>query len=437
MALAKLNIFQRLVRQWDTVHPYNGGQVLHLAGNPDLDLISDAWWKTIIALQLGPVRVAGKKYEFQTVDALPRISVDNVKDKSISFEAYLSDVMNKPFPESGELPFRPFVFQSTGDTFYLGVIYQHWIADSSSIQLLLKEWFQRIYEPQSVVDEPVTISKVGYWAHFGPKRLKARMMEQMLSLLRAFTRLRRAKKLMTKNSMDFNMACLVRRLPEGIIPRLLDTARRNGATLNDLFLMVMSDVADRFTTFRSARARRDLALGTIVDLRPHSVKPMDRVFGLYLGYANVVCTRRDLRSWPRLIRHIAAQTRIHKQVGSAQTGAVFMAVALATGKFIKGAESYRFYRNSMPLSAGISNINMNQSWAAKYYPDTLIEYIRISPTGPIVPLVFTTTTVGNNLLYGMTYRCSLYSAERAQQMASLFEAHLIQLAECGDALLRE
>ena len=438
MTPGKINIFQRLVRQWDTVHPYNGGQAMHLAGTPDQALICDAWKQTISALKLGPVRVVNPRYEF-VPDSTGAVDydVEFVTDPSITFDQYVSTAMNKPFPEKGELPFRPFVIHQSDQSFYIGVIYQHWIADSASIRLLMEEWFKRIYEPQSVVDQPVTLSKGGYWWHFGRTRLKARMMEQVLSLVRAFTRLRRAKKLMTKNSMDFSMKCLVRRLPDGIVPRLLEIARRNGATLNDIFLLVMSDVADRFTTYRTAKARRDIALGTIVDLRPHSAKSMERVFGLYLGYANVLCNRRDLRSWPRLIRHIAVQTRVHKQVGAAQTGAVFMAVALATGKFIKGSASYRFYRNTMPLSAGISNVNMNNTWVNRHFPNQMLEYIRISPTGPIVPLVFTTTTMGNNLLYGMTYRCSLYSQERAMQMAALFESHLIQLAECGDALLRE
>ena len=48
----------------------------------------------------------------------------------------------------------------------------------------------------------------------------------------------------------------------------------------------------------------------------------------------------------------------------------------------------------MPLAAGISNVNLNRSWAAAYHPAPLLDYLRVTPTGPMLPLVFTTTTIG-------------------------------------------
>jgi len=150
-----------------------------------------------------------------------------------------------------------------------------------------------------------------------------------------------------------------------------------------------------------------------------------------------VCRRDDLRDWPRLVRHIARQTRIHKETDSAQGNAVWMFAALAAARFVPVQKTFRFYRKHMPLAGGISNVNLNSTWAARYHPEGILEYVRVSPTGPMVPLVFTTTTIGEDLCFGITYRTALFSDEVAEKIATTFLARLAQLAECGDALLRE
>ena len=175
----------------------------------------------------------------------------------------------------------------------------------------------------------------------------------------------------------------------------------------------------------------------IVDLRARSRRDMSRVFGLFLGFANVICRREDLREWPRLVRQIARQTRIHKQTDSPQASAVWMFAALAAARFVPIHKTFRFYRKHMPLAAGISNVNLNRTWAAAYHPSPILQYIRVSPTGPMVPLVFTLTTLGEDLSLGLTYRSTLFSDELAQKIAATFLSRFAQLAECGDALLRE
>ena len=34
-----INVFQRLARQWDEIHPYNAAQILKLSGVPDLSAL--------------------------------------------------------------------------------------------------------------------------------------------------------------------------------------------------------------------------------------------------------------------------------------------------------------------------------------------------------------------------------------------------------------
>jgi NRPS condensation-like uncharacterized protein len=261
--------------------------------------------------------------------------------------------------------------------------------------------------------------------------------EQVLALLRSFSRFRRVRKTRYHGSQDYSMRFALHRAPAGVMQQLLGVARRAGVTLNDLFLAAMADVCYRFNPVKPIRHRQDIGLGVIVDLRPRAKRDMSRTWGLFLGFANVICRREDLRQWPRLVRSIARQTRIHKQTDAPQASLMWMFAALLTSRVTPPKEMYKSYRKYMPLSGGISNVNLNHSWAKEYHPSPLMEYIRVSPTGPMVPLVFTTTTLGEELLFGLTYRSALFTDELAQKIAATFLARLGQLAEYGDALLEQ
>jgi hypothetical protein len=434
MTFARLNVFQRLVRQWDTVHPYNAAQVLRLSGQADLLLVRRAWHGTLATLGLGPVHVVGPDFRYEAVNGnASRFDVP-VLPAGVDLQEHLSREMNRPF-DGADLPLRPFVLEEKGSYFF-GVVYHHWIADSASIRLLLREWFFRVYDPAVANDAPVRIPLGGYWANFGPQRSRWRLTDTILSLFRSASRFRSVRKLRTQGSHDFNMRFTIHRLPADTLRRLLGVAKHNGVTLNDLFLAAIADVCARFTPTRHVPRRKDLALGMIVDLRPRARRDMSRVFGLFLGFANVVCRREDLRDWHKLVRNISKQTRIHKETDSPQASLVWMFAALTAARFVPVEKTFRFYRKHMPLSGGISNVNLNTTWAAKYHPAPLMEYVRVSPTGPMVPLVFTTTTLGNELIFGLTYRSALFTNELADKIAGTFRARLEQLAECGDALLR-
>jgi hypothetical protein len=424
----RLNVFQRLVRNWDTVHPYNAAQIIHIDGAPDSEKIRDAWQATLAAMGLGPVHVEGHDYHFESVNGSASLYRLAMLDPDASLDQFVSEQMNQPFAE-GELPLRPFIQPQNG-SFYLGIVYQHWVADSASIQMLMREWFVRMYDPSSAQDRPARAAPGGYWRIFGPHRSRWRIGEQVLTLLRSYSRFRRVRKLRTLGSSDFAMHFSLHRAPEGLLPKLQHIAKEQNVTLNDLFLAAMATVCDRFNPVRNIPRRRDLALGMIVDLRRRTRRDMSRVFGLFLGFANVVCRPSDIEHWPRLVRRIAQQTRAHKQNDSPQASTMWMLAALITSRYVPAEQSFKLYRKHMPLAGGISNVNMNHAWAAQYHPSPLLEYIRVSPTGPMVPLVFSTTTLGKEMVLGLTYRSALFSDELARSIAKNFLSLLSEWAQC-------
>jgi hypothetical protein len=104
-----------------------------------------------------------------------------------------------------------------------------------------------------------------------------------------------------------------------------------------------------------------------------------------------------------------------------------MTGALYVGKLSKPNELYHFYRKELPLAGGISNVDLTHSWMADYHPAPLLDYIRVSPTGPMAPVALTTTTLGDTFHLGITYRTGLISDDKSAAIAGTFLARLKSL----------
>jgi hypothetical protein len=424
-----LNVFQRVMRLWDRVHPYNAAQVLHLRGPMDIARLNAAWNKTLATLRLGRVQVEGNCFRHSSCQEASEAMM--VVQDGAGLEELVARELNRPFendPENPQAfcPFRPFLLQGE-DSYYAGVIYHHWAADSASIRMLLREWFYRMYEPARARSEPLRIAQGGYWHFFGPGRGRWNLDDGLLSTLRLTTRFSNARRV-EHNGEDYGVACATHVLPDGMIDELHRAARQQGVTLNDVFLAAIAEACDQAGMMRSAPGRQELAMGTIVDLRPSCKEDLSDVFGLFLGFTTVILRPQALRDWPALLASVAKQSAHQKQEKLAQTSLLRMAAAVAESRFLSPHTWVRFYQKHMPLAAGISNVNMSRTWAAEYHPSMILDYRRFSPTGPALPVVFTPSSLGNKSHLALTYRISLIREESAKKIAASFVARLTKMA---------
>src|SRR5207248_1260763 len=113
-------------------------------------------------------------------------------------------------------------------------------------------------------------------------------------------------------------------------------------------------------------------LGAIVDLRPYFEERQGKhngrgdlagVFGMFLGFTNVVAQPADLADPERLLATIALQNARHKHRGIAQASALRMLAGVVTGQWMRPEKQTHFYQKHVPISGGVSNVNMNKSWA--------------------------------------------------------------------------
>ena len=450
-----LNAFQCLARDWEKVHPYNAAQAMRLSGDADCAAVAKAWAEAIEAAGLGRVSVDpidGRRFRHQTLNGeLVRYPV-RILPAGTDLGSYISAELNRAFDDPGEPPFRPFViplppdplqsracFGADGPTesqgsYYLGVVYQHWVADSTAVRLLLKDWFVRLYDPAQARCRPLGQARHGYWSLFGPCRGGWQPTDMFFNLIRRHWRYRAVKKVQTFGRSDYPMKVLLRAAPEGLIERLSAYAKARRLKLNDLFLAALAESCDRLVPTQHRLTRQDLAVATIVDLRPHAPQDLSDTFGLFLGFTEVVCGPRELCDFDRLIESVARQNRLHRRRGIRQSSLAWLLAAWAVRRFLPAQKIYHFYRKETPLVGGVSNVNLNPTWAADYSPMKLLEYVRVSPTGPMVPLVLAVTTLGRRLHLSMTFRPALLTDEAAEELASSVLTRLASLSDVGEVL---
>jgi hypothetical protein len=426
MLLSPLNMFQRLVRSWEAVHPYNAAQAMKLSGRADPRAVNDAWHASLAALGLGRVRAEGQAFGYEILNG----DADRYPVRSLAggtcLAVHLSDALNTPFDDPREPPFRPFLLHGDG-TFHLGVVYQHWVADSASIRMLLREWCARLYDPKLSLPRPARPTSAGYWDLYG-SRGQVEVDRGVLNLFRNYIRFRTVQKVCMTGVGDYPMRVVLRELPVGLAESLRSTARRRGIKVGDILLATLAQASHRHVPLQLRPSRRDLAIGNIVDLRSYAGRDMSETFGLFLGFNHVVCSRNSLNDFPRLIRSVSLQTGAQRREGMAQSSLAWMIAALVAQRFVKPKDLYRFYRKEIPLAGGLSNVNLTGSWAQRLQPSPLLDYLRISPTGPMVPLVLSVTTLGSCMSLALTYRPALLDQAGAQEMAQTIIDRLVEVS---------
>jgi hypothetical protein len=85
----------------------------------------------------------------------------------------------------------------------------------------------------------------------------------------------------------------------------------------------------------------------------------------------------------------------------------------------------------LPLLAGISNVNLTSSWMDQANLGSseprVLDYLRVSPVGPLLPFVFTLTTIRSRLSLCVSYRTTAFTRAQAQRIAHDFTTLLLDI----------
>lgn len=450
MPRVPLNVFQRLVREWETIHPYNGAQLLKIRG-PVPGNLDALWHQLLLELGLGAIETDGRMYGFSPLT--PEQAAPVLLPEGTTVESIMTEALNRPFVP-GESPLRLLVCQC-GEEYLLGVAYRHWIADSVAIRRVLRELLLRIYRldhsppphhpSPSLQRNPLNLSSGGYWRLFGPRSNPEKpwsLPRALLAGIRHVTTMKKVRRLDSSASPGYAVRFSHHPISGeqgedegqseggGRLPRLLRYARARGAKLNDLFLAALGEAVALHAPLESSSKRELLALGTIVDLRALAAPGvrLDDTFSLYLGFTTSFLRPENLASFDAILDALVHQNRMARQVNSPSASQLHMTAGLTAHRLLgKQGPIREFYRKRMPLAAGISNVNMANDPLASLHPALITDCVRASPTGPMMPLVISVTTLGTSLHYCLTRRTSIISDSTAAALTSTLTQRLTSL----------
>lgn len=363
-----------------------------------------------------------------------------IEISSLELNQKIAEELNMPFAAES-LPLRAFVATHPSGDHFLGVIFDHWFADSPSIRLLMQRFFYGYRGRDGMESLPSIHFTEKSGETFGKGNGILDGFEAFLACVRNYLRHRRAHRVKLRDPLDFRADFFLMSLPNGLIHQIRAAAKKCDATVNDLFLAVAAQVLGERTVAgregksqRRLRAKRDrVGLAAAVDLRPLAGGALDDVFGFFLSYFTVVLASPERRQLTELVAAIAHHTGAIKSKAYAIRFILSLRIArLAWDAFRKPRSKAQLFQKGLPLLAGISNVNLTGSWidraeALRDGSPRLVDYFRVSPVGPLLPLVFTLSTIRDRLTLGLTFRTTAFSRSEAKQIGSEFAVRLLKI----------
>lgn len=422
MRSAPLNIFQRTQRLWDTLHPYNAAQAMELASPHDADAIAAAFNRAVDDLRLGEFVVTGGRYTIE-----PRRGDVELIRSDQPLAPLLTEQMNRPFDAQRSMPFRPFVCREENGAQAIGLIYQHWPADSVSIRMLMRQWLLRLID-HDAPPVPIALPEGGLFHYFGSPIAGWSLMQQTWEIFGFSSRMKRMRRIECPSAAR-DVEVFLRRMRTGLIHAIHGRARREGYTVGDVFVAALAEACSKHGPNAPTDRRPDLALGTIVDLRGRASRVPKNVFGLFLGFTTSIFAYDTLYRFDALLKSARRQRLMHVCRRSAEASQLNLTIGLAIARALRRpGKLLEFYRKRLALSGGISNVNLTHDWAGELHPSVIRRYHRASPIGPMMPLVITPTTLGEELSVCCTFRRALAPHGRPTDVLAAFEDRLHRYA---------
>ncbi len=412
-----MNAFQKLMRCWTALAPYNAVQAIEIDGIAEL-----AQWQTATE------KVVAELTRLKLIPPFrPPGNIEYVADGT-SCKDIITRQINTPFTEGGS-PIRLCLVQNSR-SFHLIVTYDHWIADSWSIRELMRcMYFQACRH--SFVSEFVSGAE---------SEERTQWLKSGSQCLRQYLRHRRAARLHFSDPLDFTTGLSVVTLESDLISKVKEAARGKEVSVHDLFVTIIARLLgdltqkDRYKPRRFGHGARDrVAIGSIVDIRKslsaergrndQNRDGYNKSFGVCLGFATVVTQAPEQAPVDQLLQKVHRQHMEQKRRSSPTTSLAALNLTRFFWNLYKEKRHHAiFFSKNLPLLAGISNVNLTDQWMCQSGEAgmKIRDYFRVSPVGPLLPLVWATTTFNDRLTICLTYRHTAINAEQADALINDF-----------------
>ncbi len=420
----RFNVFQAAMLRWRSLHPYNAVHVIKVPAPLDVPRLTN-----LIAHTLETGGLTGyvldarrRRFAFEGGPAGVELAVvDGGGDPTAAVCRRVEQEINFRFPPTGRFdPFRFFVV-TDGAGFRLGLGYDHPLAGGDSIAALLTgiaERYAGAPEPAGVAS-PLERYPATYRTLF--RRHAGALLGALAEIPAQIAVGRRAARPPRGKAEDGTNGFLRLGIGREQLRQMRLKAEEWGVGVSDLVLsMVLASVSTLVPERRSAPRRNHVSVATIVNLRSEYQPGPEATFGQFLSSYRVFHPVPEGVSLERLAREVHAQTRRAGKRRLYLLTLLTLGIAGLVWPFLDRRRKHRLFFKYHPVLAGVSGLNVNTLRRSGRSADG--DYLRAASTGPLAPMVFATTSSGEAMEIGITFRASLLSREAVETVGKKFQS---------------
>ncbi len=414
----RLNLFQSTMLDWRDQHPYIAVHALRIPRPLDRDALQRAIDAELAQAGLTGLELDRRRGRYAWHGGPAASTIDVIEAGSEwqpRLEREIERLMNLPFERRGRIdPFRFFAL-TTGDGFFLGLAYDHFIAGGDSIVALMNAIAAR-YEGQPQAAPPPERYPRRHWWLFARHPLHfARALARMPAMAQSCRRTVRPR---YRRIEEGHNGFALFSVSGADFATLRAAAKRWGVTFNDVLLALLLLAQAQRNPGRSQAARRhELAVASIVNLRDEHGDAARDAFGQFLSSFRVSHPVPDGVALDALARDVHRQTSRIKRERLYLATLFAMRIDRIIGRFQSPQQRMGVYAKNYPVGAGTSTLNVDALWR-RCGEDPVPLYIRGVPTGPIAPIVVAATTSNGTMQAGVSWRTSAATRDEIDRMWS-------------------
>ncbi len=419
----KLNLFQASILRWRALHPYNAVHVVCVAQAIDPVRLEAALRGQLQDLGLTGLELDARRQRYEWTGGPASVAVRVIPAAGEAIAAVCREIereLNAGFAREGRIdPFRFFAIDN-GAEFYLGLAYDHFVAGGDSIVVLLQGMVDR-YLNGTVQETLAGVAARRYgptYAHLLRHQLFA-CARALLSLPRLAANCHHAFRPRYAAPQDGYNALAFVRIEAADRARLDACATAWEMTSHDLLVAILLKGLAPLTVRRMESSKRnEIAIGSIVNIRRDFGPEASDALAPYLASFRVSHPVPDDLSVRDLAAAVSGQSGPAKREKRYLQTVIAMNFTAVAWRFMSTPQRQRFYAKHFALCAGTTPLRIDALWARGGTRVPRLDYIRAVPTGPLAPMVFAFTTVGDVINVGISFRTTVFRRDAVDRVAT-------------------
>jgi NRPS condensation-like uncharacterized protein len=415
------------MHQWSDLHPYNAFHAYRIARPLCAERLREAMRQAYCQSGLGFVEVNadGRSYRYEVDPSPPLEVLDGGHDLQTVLRELFARELNGPFARPRCRPLRVSAVAAGPADHYVCVGYDHWASDSVAARLIMRRVLDRYLDLNLPANQqPLTLYPETYRKAFAQRMSPLRLVRGVMQVAGQLLWRRTICQVPYTSVTHMPVGYAFSATADGTADRLRHFARSLGATVHDVILAALGRAMAEHLPRRVSRdGTCPMAIGTIVDTRGDSTIDLSDTLGAFLSYYAVRFAAERDAGLAQLTRRVAALTGPIKARRAYLDAVPQMKLFSMVWPLLSPWRRPHYARRVLPMTAGVSNVVMRDTWI-DMPGSPIVDYLRGAPTGPMLPLAVTATTLGSRMNLGITYRQTGFTEARLDGILAMLQEQL-------------